>query len=229
MKSLLTYVSTRHGQGSFHASCVQHTGSHRSGDANSTRFLKWLDLQVRYYVLTLLDETREHVAVKEISCKTKTEEVIALPELMLKALTMDQQWHGVVRCFGAVQVDKSIRIVMEKAEQDFGVVCDQLRRELDAPPTLEGLEKQLRIVHQVNEHVGWLHSHRLLHRDLKPQNVLLMPNRSIKLADFGASTVLLTEQTRLEVHVAQLLAYTDRSIISRLTKTLVVRVATAIL
>ena len=40
-------------------------------------------------------------------------------------------------------------------------------------------------LHQLLKGVAYCHSHRVIHRDLKPQNLLIDKNGSIKLADFG--------------------------------------------
>ena len=159
-----------------------------------------LNLQVKLSVLTHANDSKEIVAVKELACKDEHEEAIALRELLLlKALTMDQDSQSVVRFLGAVQIDKSIRIVMEAAVKDFSDICKRWRRTLGAPPDLDGLEEQLGILEQAIEHLGLLHAQCLLHRDIKPANLLVMEDGSVRIADFGVSTALQTGQSRVGV------------------------------
>ena len=54
------------------------------------------------------------------------------------------------------------------------------------------------IAQQLMQALCYLHSNRIIHRDMKPQNVLVGPNDTIKLCDFGfaramsCNTVVLT-------------------------------------
>ena len=39
----------------------------------------------------------------------------------------------------------------------------------------------------------YIHSHRILHRDMKPQNILIGKNGQIKLCDFGSVCLVYTK------------------------------------
>ena len=45
-------------------------------------------------------------------------------------------------------------------------------------------------LYQLLQGIAYCHSHRVLHRDLKPQNLLIDENGSIKLADFGLARAI---------------------------------------
>jgi len=46
-------------------------------------------------------------------------------------------------------------------------------------------EQSLNIIEQVLEALGYAHKHGIIHRDIKPANIILLENKSVKIADFG--------------------------------------------
>lgn len=60
------------------------------------------------------------------------------------------------------------------------------------------LLKVREIACQLASALYYLHSHRILHRDMKPQNVLLMKNGTVKLCDFGYVDALSQSEAPVE-------------------------------
>ncbi len=82
-------------------------------------------------------------------------------------------------------------LVMEYVEgRPLTTWCDKRRADV---------EERLRLFEQLCDVVQYLHEHHVIHRDLKPTNVLVNAAGSVKLLDFGISKMLepTTDQTML--------------------------------
>lgn len=52
------------------------------------------------------------------------------------------------------------------------------------------IEKTLHIMEQVTSAIDHAHQHGIIHRDIKPQNILIDENENVKITDFGIATAL---------------------------------------
>uniref|UniRef100_A0AAA9T237 cyclin-dependent kinase n=1 Tax=Bos taurus TaxID=9913 RepID=A0AAA9T237_BOVIN len=78
-----------------------------------------------------------------------------------------------------VHSEKKLYLVFEFLSQD-------LKKYMDSTPASElPLHLVKRYLFQLLQGVNFCHTHRVIHRDLKPQNLLISELGTIKLADFG--------------------------------------------
>ena len=74
-------------------------------------------------------------------------------------------------------------LVFEHVEQDLSSYLAK------CPPPGLGAERVRDLMWQLVCGVDFLHSHRIVHRDIKPQNILVTTNGKVKLADFGLARI----------------------------------------
>jgi NIMA (never in mitosis gene a)-related kinase len=104
---------------------------------------------------------------------------------LLKAL----KHPNIVRTIESFEEDDSLHIVMEYCE------CGDLAMRIKSQAKTGNRFTRRRVLEwfvQIVSAVGHIHSKKILHRDLKTNNVFLARNNVIKLGDFGIAKALQT-------------------------------------
>lgn len=122
--------------------------------------------------------TGKLVALKKIRLETESEGV---PSTALREISLlkELKHNNVVRLLDVVHSDSKLYLVFEYLNQDLKKFMD------NSPPSGFSLPLVKSYLWQLLQGIAYCHSHRVLHRDLKPQNLLIDTKGNIKLADFG--------------------------------------------
>ncbi|CAJ2677996.1 cell division control protein 2 [Trifolium pratense] len=123
--------------------------------------------------------TNETIALKKIRLEQEDEGV---PSTAIREISLlkEMQHRNIVRLRDVVHSEKRLYLVFEYLDLD-------LKKHMDSSPEFSKDPRQIKMfLYQILCGIAYCHSHRVLHRDLKPQNLLIdRSSNSLKLADFG--------------------------------------------
>ncbi|CAL5024339.1 unnamed protein product [Urochloa decumbens] len=123
-------------------------------------------------------QTNATIALKKIRLEQEDEGV---PSTAIREISLlkEMQHSNIVRLQDVVHNDKCIYLVFEYLDLD-------LKKHMDSSPDFKNHRIVKSFLKQILLGIAYCHSHRVLHRDLKPQNLLIdRDNNLLKLADFG--------------------------------------------
>lgn len=90
-------------------------------------------------------------------------------------LLKELKHKNIVRLYDVLHSDKKLTLVFEHCDQDLKKYFDSLNGEISS-------EIVKSFMYQLLRGLAFCHSHNVLHRDLKPQNLLINKNNELKLA-----------------------------------------------
>eukprot|EP00922_Rhytidocystis_sp_ex-Travisia-forbesii_P033722 GHVS01050094.1.p1 GENE.GHVS01050094.1~~GHVS01050094.1.p1 ORF type:complete len:302 (+),score=32.92 GHVS01050094.1:515-1420(+) len=123
------------------------------------------------------DNNGDMYALKKIRLEAEDE---GIPSTAIREISLlkELQHPNIVRLCDVIHTERRLTLVFEYLDQDLKKLLDVCDGGLDA-----GMTKSF--LYQLLRGIGYCHQHRVLHRDLKPQNLLINREGALKLADFG--------------------------------------------
>lgn len=129
---------------------------------------------------TILDDDEDGVPA------TTIREVALLKEL--------SNHRNIVHLLHVSKENQVIYLVFEFLENDLAKYIQKVQGPLD-PPLVKSF------LYQILLGINFCHMHRVLHRDLKPQNLLIDDSGLLKIADFGLARAVSTSSAPLTLEV----------------------------
>lgn len=120
--------------------------------------------------------TENMVALKEI--RLEHEEGAPCTAIREVSLLKDLKHANIVTLHDIVHTEKSLTLVFEYLERD-------LKQYMDDCGAILAINNVKLFLYQMLRGLAYCHARRVLHRDLKPQNLLINDRGELKLADFG--------------------------------------------
>jgi len=121
--------------------------------------------------------TNDILALKKIRLEAEDE---GIPSTAIREISLlkELQHPNIVRLYDVVHTERKLTLVFEYLDQDLKKYLDVCENGLE-PVIIQSF------LYQLLRGVAFCHHHRVLHRDLKPQNLLINREGELKLADFG--------------------------------------------
>eukprot|EP00484_Ammonia_sp_Unknown_P009471 CAMPEP_0197075000 /NCGR_PEP_ID=MMETSP1384-20130603/211387_1 /TAXON_ID=29189 /ORGANISM="Ammonia sp." /LENGTH=438 /DNA_ID=CAMNT_0042513843 /DNA_START=141 /DNA_END=1457 /DNA_ORIENTATION=- len=123
--------------------------------------------------------TNRYVAIKKIKLDNNEEGIPATTMREISLLT-HLKHPNIIEMDGCLYVNSELYLVFEFMSCDLKGYIDNL-----APNRYFDRVTLKKLTYFLTEGIRFCHSRRILHRDLKPQNILISDNHQLKIADFG--------------------------------------------
>jgi len=126
--------------------------------------------------------TGEIVALKRIRLDNEEEGVpcTAIREI---SLLKELEHPNIVRLHDVLHTEKKLTLVFEYLDSDLKKFMDVNGGDIE-------LTTVRHLMYQLLKGIAFCHDHRVLHRDLKPQNLLINKKGELKIADFGLARAM---------------------------------------
>ena len=158
---------------------VPALGSRRGARAGMDQYQKIEKVGEGTYgiVYKAQDSAGEVFALKTIRLEAEDE---GIPSTAIREISLlkELQHPNIVKLCDVIHTERKLTLVFEYLDQDLKKLLDMCEGGLDSATTKSFL-------YQLLLGIAYCHAHRVLHRDLKPQNLLINREGSLKLADFG--------------------------------------------
>jgi cyclin-dependent kinase len=118
------------------------------------------------------------VALKKIRLESEDE---GTPSTAVREISILKQLQhpNIVQLYEVIHTETSLTLVFEYLDQDLKNYLDACGEKGIDDYTVKSF------LYQLLQGLAYCHKHRVLHRDLKPQNLLINMEGELKLADFG--------------------------------------------
>lgn len=121
---------------------------------------------------------QEIYALKKIRLQVEEE---GIPSTAIREISLLKELNhvNIVKLYEVLHTPKKLTLVFEYVEKDLKKLIDEGNK--------DGLEMKLvkSFLYQLLKGVDFIHKHKVLHRDLKPQNLLISKDNIMKIGDFG--------------------------------------------
>ena len=122
--------------------------------------------------------TGETVALKEIHLDSEE----GTPSTAIREISLmkELKHENIVGLWDVIHTDNKLMLVFEFMDKDLKKYMDtQGKNGALEPPVIKSF------MYQLLKAIAFCHDNRVLHRDLKPQNLLINKRGQLKLGDFG--------------------------------------------
>ena len=121
--------------------------------------------------------TSEIIALKKIRLENEDE---GIPSTAIREISLLKECEhpNIVKLKNVVLENDKLYLIFEYLDYD-------LKKFMDAQKDLLPPKLVKHFLFQILNSISYCHSQRILHRDLKPQNLLIDQEKNVKLADFG--------------------------------------------